>query len=104
MNTWRTIWRKVTLWHRPHATDPQPSQSRKRTGPLRIVHDYRQLNEFTVMDVTPLPHISSILEELRGKALFSKFDIRAGYNNIRIRTEDTYKTGFKPTKDFTNGS
>jgi len=43
----------------------------------------------------PLPRISSILEELRGKALFSKFDIRAGYNNIRIRTEDTYKTGFK---------
>jgi len=50
------------------------------------------------MDVTPLPRISSILEELRGKALFSKFDIRAGYNNIRIRTEDTYKTGFKMNK------
>jgi len=50
------------------------------------------------MDVTPLPRISSILEELRGKALFSKFDIRAGYNNIRIRTEDTYKTGFKTNK------
>src|SRR5712672_1772206 len=50
------------------------------------------------MDVTPLPHISSILEELRGKALFSKFNIRAGYNNIRIRTEDTYKTGFKTNK------
>ena len=52
----------------------------------------------TVMDVMPLPRISSILEELRGKTLFSKFDIRAGYNNIRIRTEDTYKTGFKTNK------
>jgi len=50
------------------------------------------------MDVTPLPHISLILEELRGKALFSKFNIRAGYNNIRIWTEDTYKMGFKTNK------
>src|SRR5712675_1740806 len=71
---------------------------KKKDGTLRIVHDYRRLNEFTVMDVTPLPRISSILEELRGKALFSKFDIRAGYNNIRIRTEDTYKMGFKTNK------
>ena len=55
---------------------------KKKDGTLRIVHNYRRLNEFTVMDVTPLPCISSILEELRGKALFSKFDIRAGYNNI----------------------
>jgi len=37
----------------------------------------------------------SILEELRGKSLFSKFDIRAGYNNIRVLAEDTYKTGFQ---------
>src|SRR5712672_1848800 len=71
---------------------------KKKDGTLRIVHDYRRLNEFMVMDVTPLPCISSILEELRGKALFSKFDIRARYNNIRIRTEDTYKTGFKTNK------
>src|SRR5712672_2591011 len=71
---------------------------KKKDGSLRIVHDYRRLNEFTVMDVTPLPRILSILEELRGKALFSKFDIQAGYNNIRIRSEDTYKTGFKMNK------
>src|SRR5712675_2004626 len=71
---------------------------KKKDETLRIVHDYRQLNEFTVMDVTPLPRISSILEELRGKTLFSKFDIWAGYNNIRICKEDTYKTGFKTNK------
>jgi hypothetical protein len=71
---------------------------KKKDGSLRIVHDYRKLNEYTVPDVTPLPRIQSILEELRGKTLFSKFDIRAGYNNIRIATEDTYKTGFKTSK------
>ena len=71
---------------------------KKKDGSLRIVHDYRKLNEYTVLDVTPLPKISSILEELRGKSLFSKFDIRAGYNNIRVLAEDTYKTGFKTNK------
>jgi hypothetical protein len=50
------------------------------------------------MDVTPLPRTQSILEELRGKTLFSKFDIRARYNNIRITKGDEYKTGFKTNK------
>ena len=68
---------------------------KKKDGTHRIVHDYRKLNEYTVMDITLLPHIQSILEDLRGKALFSKFNIRAGYNNIRINPADTYKTGFK---------
>jgi hypothetical protein len=27
--------------------------------------------------------------------LFSKFDVRAGYNNIRIKEEDQYKAAFK---------
>jgi Reverse transcriptase (RNA-dependent DNA polymerase) len=63
-----------------------------------IVHDYRKLNEYMIMDVTPLPSIKSILEDLQGKTLFSKFDIHAGYNNIRIRPEDTHKTGFKTSR------
>ena len=37
---------------------------KKKDGTLRIVHDYRKLNEYTVLDVTPLPKILSILEEL----------------------------------------
>jgi Reverse transcriptase (RNA-dependent DNA polymerase) len=71
---------------------------KKKDGMLRIVHDYRKLNKYTVMDVTPLPHIQLILEELRGKTLFSKFDIRAGYNNIWITEGDKYKTRFKTNK------
>jgi len=50
------------------------------------------------MDVTPLPRISSILEELRGKALFSKFDIRAGYNNIKNSNRGYLQNRFKTNK------
>jgi Reverse transcriptase (RNA-dependent DNA polymerase) len=71
---------------------------KKKDGMHRIVHDYRKLNEYTVMDITPLPSIQSILEDLRGKTLFSKFNIRAGYNNICIQPEDTYKTRFKTSR------
>jgi len=65
----------------------------------------RAINEIYGYGCHPTPPQSlPSWKELRGKALFSKFDIRAGYNNIQIRTEDTYKRDSKPTKDFTNGS
>ena len=50
--------------------------------------DYCKLNQYTVRDNNPLPNIQSALERLHGKRLFSKFDIRWGYNNICIKEED----------------
>src|SRR5487761_1371503 len=47
----------------------------KKDGKKRFVVDYRKLNEHTEIDVTPLPHISSIIEEMSNKVLFSKFDV-----------------------------
>ena len=57
--------------------------------------DYRILNKWTVRDNYPLPLITNIIECLQGKTLFSKFDIRWGYNNIRIKEEDRWKAAFK---------
>ena len=48
--------------------------------------------------MTPLPCISSIIEEMSDKALFSKFDVWEGYHNIRIAPEDRWKTAFKTTR------
>src|ERR1700689_301414 len=67
----------------------------KKDGKLRPIMDYRSLNSYTVPDTYPLPLISVILEQLQGKKLFTKFDIRWGYNNIRIREEDQWKAAFK---------
>ena len=60
--------------------------------------DYHKLNQYTVRDNNPLPNIQLALEQLHGKRLFSKFDIRWGYNNIRIKEEDQYKAAFKTPK------
>jgi len=48
-----------------------------------------------VKDTYPLPLISDILMNLSGKMVFSKFDIRWGYHNIRIKEEDQLKVAFK---------
>jgi hypothetical protein len=68
---------------------------KKEKGEKRVVMDYRKVNSYTVNDNNPLPNIQVALEQLHGKTLFSKFDIRWGYNNIRIAEEDQHKAAFK---------
>ena len=43
----------------------------------------------------PTTFISTILEHLQGKELFSKFDIWWGYENIHIHKEDQWKAAFE---------
>jgi hypothetical protein len=62
---------------------------------LRMVIDYRKLNDMTKKDFYPLPNLRTELEKLSKHRLFSKFDVRAGYNNIRIKEEDQHKAAFK---------
>ena len=62
---------------------------------LRMVIDYRRLNDITKKDFYLLPNLCSELEKLSKHGLFSKFDVRARYNNIRIKEEDQYKVAFK---------
>ena len=71
---------------------------KKKDGKLRPVQDYRKLNEQTIHDTYPLPLIKTILEQLEGKSLFTKFNIRWGYNNIRIKEGDEWKAAFKTPK------
>ncbi len=48
---------------------------KKKDGKLRPVQDYQKLNEQTIQDNYPLPLIKTILEQLQGRSLFTKFDI-----------------------------
>jgi hypothetical protein len=66
----------------------------KKNGDYRVVQDYKTLNDFTVPDKHPLPLITNLIEQLNGKVLFTKFDIRMGYNNIRIAEGDQEKAAF----------
>ncbi len=68
---------------------------KKKDGKLRPVQDYRKLNSLTIKNQYPLPLIPELIDKLRDATLFTKLDIRWGYNNIRIKEGDQEKGAFK---------
>ena len=67
---------------------------KKKVGKLRPVQDYRRVNEWTIRNCYPLPLILELINRVKGLALFSKFDVRWGYNNVRIKEGDEWKAAF----------
>lgn len=61
---------------------------KKKDRTLRPVQDYRRINEITIKNKYPLPLITDIIRRLQGATIFTKFDIRWGYNNIQIKEGD----------------
>ena len=70
----------------------------KKDGDLRPVHDYRTLNSYTVKSNHPLPLISELIDRVAKALLFSKVDVRKGFNNIRIKEGDVWKATFKTNR------
>jgi len=60
----------------------------KKDGKKRMVQDYMYLNEWMVRNNYSLPLISDVLENIGMKKVFTKMDLRWGYNNIRIKEGD----------------
>lgn len=67
---------------------------KKKDGSLRPVQDYRKLNDATVKNAYPLPLISDIIARLQRSRIFSKMDVRWGFNNVRIKEGDEHKAAF----------
>jgi len=66
----------------------------KKDGKKRMVQNYRYLNEWTVKNNYPLPLILDVLENIGTKKVFTKMDLRWGYNNVRIKEGDKWKAVF----------
>jgi len=67
---------------------------RKKDRKKRMVQNYRYLNKWTIKNNYLLPLISDILENIGMKKIFTKMDLRWGYNNVRIKEEDKWKAAF----------
>jgi len=68
---------------------------KKKDGKLQPVQDYRKLNSLTVKNQYPLPLIPELIDRLCNATLFTKLDIRWGYNNVQIKEGDQEKGAFK---------
>jgi len=66
----------------------------KKNGKKCMVQDYRYLNEWTVKSNYPLPLILDIIENISIKKVFTKIDLRWGYDNVHIKKGDKWKASF----------
>ena len=57
----------------------------KKDGSLRLVQDYRKLNQVTIKDKTPLPLIGEVIDKLKEARYFNKLDLIWGYKNVQIK-------------------
>lgn len=65
---------------------------RKSGGAWRPCGDFRRLNNITVDDRYPLPHIQDFNANLAGSTVFSKIDLIRGYHQIPMKPSDIPKT------------
>ena len=59
-----------------------------------MVQDYCYLNKHMVKNNYPLPLIAQLVDKLQGAKLFTKMDLRWGYNNVCIKENDEWKAAF----------
>ena len=71
---------------------------KKKNGSLRLVQDYRALNALTVKNRYPLPLVPDLISQLKGARLYTKLDVRWGYNNVRIKEGDEWKAAFRTNR------
>ena len=69
--------------------------AKKKDGTLRLSVDYRGLNKITIKNRYPLPFIGELLERISKVKYFTKFDVRDGYNRLRMAPGEEWKTAFR---------
>ena len=62
---------------------------------LRLCVDYRALNRITIPNRYPLPLMQELQDRVQGAKWFTKLDLKNGFNLIRMREGDEWKTAFR---------
>ena len=56
--------------------------------------DFHALNRDSIKDHFPLPNMEMSLQQVAGSQMISLLDGFSGYNQIKVKREDKYKTTF----------
>ena len=59
-----------------------------------MVADYWYLNKGTIRNNYPLPLITQLIDKLKRSDMYTKMDLRWGYNNMQIKGGDKWKGAF----------
>jgi len=68
---------------------------KKPGGGLRFCVDYRALNALTIKNRYPIPLIQETLRRLSKAKYYTKFDIIAAFNRLRVAKGDEWLTAFR---------
>ncbi|GJU67583.1 putative reverse transcriptase domain-containing protein [Tanacetum coccineum] len=68
---------------------------KKKDGSFQMCINYQELNKLTVKNRYPLPRIDDLFDQLQGSNIYSKIDLRSGYQQLRVREEDILKMAFR---------
>ena len=66
----------------------------KKTGDIRLIVDYRRLNNVTVPDPCVMPRIEVLLEMMGKANIYSKLDLKKGYYQVPVAPHHQDKTAF----------
>lgn len=66
----------------------------KKTGDIRIVFDYRKLNQITKRMYTPIPDMDTLVGKFQGKNFITTLDMKGGNWHCPVKKEDREKLGF----------
>jgi transposase InsO family protein len=61
----------------------------KKTGDVRILTDFRQLNKYLKRKPFPLPKISDLLQKLEGFSFATAIDLSMGYYHVKLDDESS---------------
>ena len=67
---------------------------KKKDESIRLSIDYRELNKVTIKNRYPLPRVDGLFDQLKGATVFSKIDLRLGYQ-LRIKSSNVPKFAFR---------
>jgi hypothetical protein len=56
--------------------------------------DYHALNEVIIKNKYPLPRIDDLFDQLHGACVFSKINLRSGYDQLKVQECNIPKTAF----------